>query len=63
LGNHFTSHDLCDKSSEWQLEVRVQAMLEAIDNDFSERLRPCYLQKLINSLKLIVACGTDSIPN
>jgi hypothetical protein len=42
---------------------RVQALLEAEDNDPSEKVRPCDLQKLINSLKLNKACGIVGIPN
>jgi hypothetical protein len=39
----------------WRL--RVQVLLEAVDIDPSERIRPCDLQKLIESLKLRKACG------
>jgi hypothetical protein len=45
------------------VEARVQALLEAEDNDSPEKLRPCDLQKLINSLKLNKAYGIDGIPN
>jgi hypothetical protein len=34
------------------VEDRVQALLEAADNDSPERIRPCDLQNLTNSLKL-----------
>jgi hypothetical protein len=44
------------------MEGRVQALLEAIDNSTPQRIRPCDLQKLINSLKLRKACGIDGIP-
>jgi hypothetical protein len=44
-------------------EARVQALLEAVDNSHPERIRPCDLQKLINSLKLRKACRIDGIPN
>jgi hypothetical protein len=45
------------------VEARVQALLEAVDSDPPERIRPCNLQKLLNSLKLKKACGIDDIPN
>jgi hypothetical protein len=45
------------------VEARVQALLEIVDNKPPERIRPCDLQKLINSLKLRKACGIDGIPN
>jgi hypothetical protein len=47
------------------VEARVQALLEAEDNDPPppEKVRPYDLQKLINSLKLNKACGIDGIPN
>jgi hypothetical protein len=45
------------------VEARVQALLETVDNSPSERVRPCNLQKVINSLKLRKACGIDGIPN
>jgi hypothetical protein len=45
------------------VEARVQDLLESIDKDSPERIRPCDFQKLINSLKLRKACGTDGIPN
>jgi hypothetical protein len=38
-------------------------MLEAVDSDPPEIIRPCDLQKLLNSLKLKKACGIDGIPN
>jgi hypothetical protein len=43
--------------------ARVQALLEAVDNNPHERIRSSDLQKLIISLKLKKACRTDSIPN
>jgi hypothetical protein len=46
------------------VESRVQALLKAVENSPPpERIRPCDLQKLINSLKLRKACGIDGIPN
>jgi hypothetical protein len=59
----FTPHDLCDDNHEWRVEARVQTLLETVDNDPPKRIRPCDLQKLINSLKLRNACGIDGIPN
>jgi hypothetical protein len=59
LGKQFTPHKLCDENHERQVEARLQALLEAEDNDPPEKVRPCDLQKLIHSLKLKKAC----IPN
>jgi hypothetical protein len=59
----FAPHDLCDYNHEWRVEARVQALLETVDNSPPERVRPCDLQKLINSMKLRKACGIDGIPN
>jgi hypothetical protein len=33
LENQFTHHDLCDENHERQWEARVQALLEAVDNN------------------------------
>jgi hypothetical protein len=63
LENQFTPHDLCDENHERRVEARVQALLEAVDNKPPERIRPCDLQKLLNSLKFKKACGIDDIPN
>jgi hypothetical protein len=63
LEKQFTPHDLCDENHERWVEARVQALLEAVDNNSSERIRPCDLEKLINSLKLKKACGINDIPN
>jgi hypothetical protein len=38
-------------------------MQEAVDNEPQEKMRSCYLQKLMDSLKLRKACGIDGIPN
>jgi hypothetical protein len=44
--------------------VEVQALLQAVDNNPPpERIRPCDVQKLINSVKFGKACGIDGIPN
>jgi hypothetical protein len=45
------------------VEASVQALLEAVDDNPPERVRPCHVQKLIKSLKLRKACGIDGIPN
>jgi hypothetical protein len=45
------------------VEARVQALPETVDNSPPERVMPCDLQKLINSLRLKNACGIDGIPN
>jgi hypothetical protein len=63
LENQLTHRDLCDENHEGRVEARVQAVLEAVDNKPHERIRPCDLQKLINSLKLRKSCGIDVIPN
>jgi hypothetical protein len=31
--NQFTQHDLCDENNERRVEARVQALLEAVDNN------------------------------
>jgi hypothetical protein len=53
LENQFAPHDLCDDNHEWQVEARVQALLEAVDNNPPE----------INSMKLRKPCGMEGIPN
>jgi hypothetical protein len=63
LEDQFTPHDLCEENHERQVEARVHTLLEAVDSDPPERIRPCDLQKLLNSLKLKKACGIDGIPN
>jgi hypothetical protein len=63
LENQFTPHYLCDENHKQQVEARVHALLQAIDNSLSKRIRPCDLQKLANSLKLKKACGIDGIPH
>jgi hypothetical protein len=59
----FTPHDLYDENNEWQVEAKVQALMESVDNSIPQRIRPCDIQKLINTLKLTKACGIDGIPN
>jgi hypothetical protein len=41
LENQFTPHDFCDEIYEGQVETEVQALLEAVDNRYPERIRPC----------------------
>jgi hypothetical protein len=45
------------------VEATVQALLVAVVNDPAEKVRPCNLQKLINSLQLKKACRIGGIPN
>jgi hypothetical protein len=59
----FTPHDLCDENHERRFEAKAQALLETVDKNPPQRIRPCDVQKLINSLKLRKACGIDGIPN
>jgi hypothetical protein len=49
-GNKFTPHNLCEENHERQVEARVQALLEVVDSDPPERIRPCDLQKLTKFL-------------
>jgi hypothetical protein len=58
-----TPHELCDENHERRVEAKVQALLETIDKNPPQRIRPCDVLKLINSLKLRKACGIDGIPN
>jgi hypothetical protein len=51
LENHFSPHDLCEESHEWRVMARVQALPEAVEDSLPERVRPCDVQKLINSLQ------------
>jgi hypothetical protein len=59
----FTPHDQCDENHERQGEAKVQALLETVDKNPPQRIRPCDVQILIKSLKLGKACGIDGIPN
>jgi hypothetical protein len=63
LENQFTPNDLCDENHKPWVEARVRALFEAEGNDTPERIRPCDLRKLLNSLKLRKVCGIDGIPN
>jgi hypothetical protein len=38
LENQFTPHDLCEENHGRQVEARVQALLEAVDNNPPERI-------------------------
>jgi hypothetical protein len=63
LENQFMHHELCHENHERLVEARVQALLKAVGSNPPERIRPCDLQKLINSLKLRKACRIDGILN
>jgi hypothetical protein len=63
LESQFSPHDLCEGHHEQLVVTRIQASFEAEDNDPPERVRPCDVQKTINSLKSRKACGIDGIPN
>jgi hypothetical protein len=39
-----------------RVEARVQALLETVDTSPPQRIMPCDIKKLINSLKLRKAC-------
>jgi hypothetical protein len=52
LENQFTHHNLCDENHERRVKTGVQTPIEAVNNKPPERIRPCDLQKVINSLKL-----------
>jgi hypothetical protein len=43
LENQFTTRQMCEENHERQVEARVQALLEAVDSDPPERIRPCDL--------------------
>jgi hypothetical protein len=63
LDDQFTSHNLCDKNYERQVETRVQAPLASVDCTPLGKVTPCDIHKLTNSLKFREACGLDGIPN
>jgi hypothetical protein len=63
LENQLTPHNMCEENHKQQVEARVQALSEAMDDSPPEKLRPCDIQKLISSLKVGKACGTDGVPN
>jgi hypothetical protein len=45
LEKHFTAHDLWEEKHEQRVEGRIQALLEAVDSNPTERIRPRELQK------------------
>jgi len=49
LENQFPPHDLCEENHEQQVEACVQALSKATDHSLPEEVRPCDIQKLINS--------------
>jgi hypothetical protein len=53
---HFAAHDL-------RMQARVEVLCKAVDDSPPEKVRPCDVQKLINSLKLRKSCGIYGIPN
>jgi hypothetical protein len=59
----FIPPDLCDETHERQVEAKVPALLETMDKNSPQRIRPCDVQKVIKALKLRKACGIDGIPN
>jgi hypothetical protein len=61
LENQFTPHDLHDENHEWRLESKL--CLKPWTAFPPEKVRPCDVLKLINSLKLRKACGNYRIPN
>jgi hypothetical protein len=61
--NQFTSHDLCDENHEQWVRARVQALLASASDTPFERVRPCGIQKLVNTRKFRKACGLDGIPH
>jgi hypothetical protein len=64
LENQFTHHELCDENHGPRVKDRVHDLLQFVDNTPPpERIRPCDLQKLMNSLKLKKAWRIYGIPN
>jgi hypothetical protein len=63
LENQFTTHGLCEENHEGRVEVRGQALSEAVDDSPPERVRRRDVQKLMKPLKLRKDCRTDGIPN
>jgi hypothetical protein len=53
LENQFTSHDLCYKNHEWQMETRVQALLTSVDDTLLGKVRPCNIHKLVHWERLV----------
>jgi hypothetical protein len=46
LEKQFTSHDLCDENRKRRVETVLQALLETVENNPPETIRPCDLQKI-----------------
>jgi hypothetical protein len=63
LENRFTHHDLCNENHERRVETIAQIILDIQDIDPLEKIKPCVLKKLIETLKLKKACGFDGISN
>jgi hypothetical protein len=64
LENQFTHQDLCDENHKQQVKARIKALFEAADHPPPPgKIRLRDIEKLIKSLKLRKACGTDGIPN
>jgi hypothetical protein len=51
--NSSSHHMTRDDSHEWQVEIIVQALIKAVDSEPPEKIRPCDLVKLMQSLKLM----------
>jgi hypothetical protein len=49
----FTPHELCDENHERQVEAEVEALLETVDKNSPQSIRPCDVQKKLNPLKLM----------
>jgi hypothetical protein len=60
--NQLTLHELSEENHERQVEIRVQDLLKLLDDIPLGKVRPCDIQKLVNSLKLRNACGLVGIP-
>jgi hypothetical protein len=52
----FTHKDMCDENHYRRVKTKVQTQLEAVDNKTPERIIPCDLQKLSNSLQSGRSC-------
>jgi hypothetical protein len=63
LENHFIHYDFCEEHHERRVDSLVQDVLENKNSAPSEKISPCDLKSIINSLKLKKACGIDDIAN
>jgi hypothetical protein len=61
--NQFTTHDLNYKNHEPLVKGRGQGKLEAVNDSPPEKMCPCDVQKLINSLKHRTFCAIYDIQN